>query len=368
MTKSHGRKSRARKTSRRQGAGFAAANAGTLHVHGSGPSSAELMPADPGRWGAECAPDLQAAAALIGACIEECVSCRRSLSGKLLEAESIVLAVTAGAVFALHASRGVDAQDFGAQPAEVFFRLVDRARAAGDDLRVLPAAVERMPLTDREPLLDEALDLWASYGRQYPDLIRGENLARALRWSHTPVPAMNGRSGPTPNRSEPRQPSKESQFPMSARTEDITENAESAARTIAELVAGLQRDGIAPPVQAQRLDALLTRSATELKAVLTLLRACVGEFQEQGLLMTDYRGEPLDRVLQRYTEAAPQQKTSPKNSARPPTPRSRTRRPAGGRTHPTSWPCSQPTSSSKGSNTRWRPTASTATSPAARAR
>ncbi|MER5473599.1 hypothetical protein [Streptomyces sp. NPDC002685] len=70
MTKSHGRKSRARSASRRQGASYAAANAGTLHVHGSGPSSQDLQPADPSRWGVESAPDMRTAAAMIGACIE----------------------------------------------------------------------------------------------------------------------------------------------------------------------------------------------------------------------------------------------------------------------------------------------------------
>ncbi|MET7889009.1 hypothetical protein [Streptomyces avermitilis] len=346
MTKSHGRKSRARKTSRRQGAAFAAANAGTLHVHDSGPSSTDLRPADPGQWGAESAPDMRAAAALIGACIEKCAPCRRSLSVKPLEADPIVLAVTASAVFGLHASRGADAQDFAATPAEVFFLLVDRARAAGGDFRMLPPAVERMPLADRARLLNEALDLWASYGQQYPDLTRGENLARGLLWSDTQVvAAMNGRSSARPGRaghpqprtsaadqhavrrahgglehgrtptvrpapllglqpSAPRHLSKESRFPMSERTEDITVNAENAARAFAELVSGLQRQGIQHPAQAHRVYALLTRSAGELKTVLTLLRACVEELHEQGLLMTDYRSEPLDRVLQRYTEAS----------------------------------------------------------------
>ncbi|MFE9812922.1 hypothetical protein [Streptomyces sp. NPDC005548] len=328
MTKSHGRKSRARKTSRRQGAGFAAANAGTLHDHQSGPSSTDLQPADPGRWGADSLLGLRTAAALIGACIEECAPCRRSLSRKLLEAEPIVLAVTAGTVFALHASRGADAQDFAAQPAEVFLLLVDHARAAGDNFRILPTTVERMPLADRAQLLDEALDLWASYGQQYPDLIRGENLARALLWFNTPAfaamtvrasgsperaagrrragGALSVRPTPSPGRrpSAPRHPSNESQVPMSERTDDITVNAENAARTLAELVAGLQHQGIAHPVQAQPVHALLTRSAGELTTLLTLLRACVEELQEQGLLMTDYRGEPLDHVLHRYTEAS----------------------------------------------------------------
>ncbi|MFF0191316.1 hypothetical protein [Streptomyces sp. NPDC005244] len=205
MTKSHGRKSRARKTSRRQGAGFAAANAGTLHVHDSGPSSTDLQPTDSSLWGAESVPDLRAAAALIGACIEQCAPCWRSLTAKLLDADPVVLAVTAGAVFALHASRDVDAQDFAAQPARVFFQLVDRARAAGDDFRVLRESVKQMPLADRAQLLGEALDLWASYGRQYPDLIRGENLARAPFGSDTLVTgALSSRNaGRDPKRKRP---------------------------------------------------------------------------------------------------------------------------------------------------------------------
>ncbi|MEU8795320.1 hypothetical protein [Streptomyces sp. NPDC048643] len=183
---------------------------------------------------------MRAAAALIGACIENCAPCRRSLSGKLLEAEPIVLTVTIGVVFALHTSRGADAQDFAAQPAEVFL-LVDRARAAGDDFRIPLATVERMSLADRAQLLDEALELWASYGRHYPHLIRDENLACGLLWSNTPVAAaMNARSSGRPDRaaggrrdggalsvrpaqspgrrpSVPRHPSKESQVPMSER-------------------------------------------------------------------------------------------------------------------------------------------------------
>ncbi|MCT9094234.1 hypothetical protein N4G70_36145 [Streptomyces sp. ASQP_92] len=59
MTKSHGRKSRARKTSRDRGAAFASANAGTLHQHSSGPSAADLQPADPKRWGVDTAPDMR---------------------------------------------------------------------------------------------------------------------------------------------------------------------------------------------------------------------------------------------------------------------------------------------------------------------
>ncbi|MFF2517025.1 hypothetical protein [Streptomyces sp. NPDC058086] len=102
MTKSHGRKSRARDRSCRSGVAYAAANAGSLHVHASGPSATDLQP-DPGRWGVETVPDLRTAAALIGASIERCAPCRQSLTAKLLEEDPIVLAVTAGAACRLHA-------------------------------------------------------------------------------------------------------------------------------------------------------------------------------------------------------------------------------------------------------------------------
>lgn len=324
MTRSHGRKSRARRTSLRQGAAFAAVNAGNLHVHDSGPSNADLRPADPGRWGVESAPDMRAAAAWIGACIEKCVPCRRSLSAKLLESDPIVLAMTVGAAFGLHASRGAGTGDFATMASEVFFLLVEHARAAGGDFRMLPSAIERMPMADRAQLLDEALDLWVCYGLQYPDLVRGENLARELLWSGTSVAASvadqhavrraHGRNGDTSTvrtaplsglrTSAPRHPSKESRFPMGEHTDDITVNAENAARAFVELVSGLQRQGIEHTAHARSVNALLIRSAGKLKAVLSLLRASMTELQEQGLLMTDYRGEPLDRVLQRYTEAS----------------------------------------------------------------
>ncbi|MET7718854.1 hypothetical protein ABZS89_42140, partial [Streptomyces sp. NPDC005407] len=109
MTKSHGRKSRARTTSRARGAVFASANAGTLHQHSSGPSAADLQPADPTRWGVETAPDMRTASALIGACIDRCATCQRSLADKLLDEEAIVLAVLAGSVYTLHAESEADA-------------------------------------------------------------------------------------------------------------------------------------------------------------------------------------------------------------------------------------------------------------------
>jgi hypothetical protein len=103
MTKSHGRNSRARKTSQSRGAAYAAANAGTLHQHDGGPSNEDLQPAVPARWGLESAPDMRTASGLIGACIERCAPCQESLTEKLLDDEDpIALAVTAASVYNLH--------------------------------------------------------------------------------------------------------------------------------------------------------------------------------------------------------------------------------------------------------------------------
>ncbi|WP_405467156.1 hypothetical protein [Streptomyces canus] len=108
MTKGHGRKSRARKTSRSRGAAYTAAQAGTLHQHTSGPTDKDLQPDDPGRWGVDAAPDLRTASALIGARIEQCAPCQTSLTAKLLEEDPIVLAVTAGTVYRLHEAHEPD--------------------------------------------------------------------------------------------------------------------------------------------------------------------------------------------------------------------------------------------------------------------
>jgi hypothetical protein len=96
MTKSHVRKGRARVRGR--GAAYAAADAGTLHQHDSGPSNKDLQPADPSGWGVETAPDMRTVSALIGACIERCAPCQQSLAAELLDENPIVLAVTAGSV------------------------------------------------------------------------------------------------------------------------------------------------------------------------------------------------------------------------------------------------------------------------------
>lgn len=90
---------------------------------------------------------------------------------------------------------------------------------------------------------------------------------------------------------------------MSENTEDIGRNAENAARSLVELVSGLQARGIEHSLEAHRIYSFLTHCAGNMKTALTLLRTSVEGLQDKGLLMSDYRGEPLDEVLQRYTES-----------------------------------------------------------------
>ncbi|MFB7443051.1 hypothetical protein ACFC01_32925, partial [Streptomyces mirabilis] len=112
-------------------------------------------------------PDLRTAAALIGASIERCAPCRQSLTAKLLEEDPIVLAVTAGAAYRLHAAARVPEEEGPvAEPAQAFSFLVEHARAHGGDARLLLAVVERMPAADRAALLGDALDLFRYRGRK----------------------------------------------------------------------------------------------------------------------------------------------------------------------------------------------------------
>ncbi|MEU0822793.1 hypothetical protein [Streptomyces mirabilis] len=180
MTKSHGRKSRARNRSRRSDVAYAAANAGTLHVHASGLSATDLQP-DPGRWGVETVRDLRTAAALIGASIERCAPCRQSLTAKLLEEDPIVLAVAAGAAYRLHsAARVPEGEGPVAGPAQAFSFLVEHAGAHGGDARLLLAVVERMPAADRAALLGDALDLFRAPAPAWR--IPGVVATRVINW------------------------------------------------------------------------------------------------------------------------------------------------------------------------------------------
>ena len=89
---------------------------------------------------------------------------------------------------------------------------------------------------------------------------------------------------------------------MSENTENIEQFGENAARSLDELVTALQTRGITYPLEAYRVFSYLTRTAGELRTAIELLGASVQELHDRDRLMTDYRGEPLDEVIERFTE------------------------------------------------------------------
>jgi hypothetical protein len=341
MTKGHGRKSRARKTSRSRGAAYTAAQAGTLHQHTSGPTDTDLQPDDPGRWGVDAAPDLRTASALIGARIEQCAPCQTSLAAKLLDEDPIVLAVTAGTVYRLHEAHEPDNGGLTSDVSQ-FFLMVVRA-SAPDKEHIMLRCVELLLPEDRAALLEESLSLWTFYGTKPTGLLHGNNsgtkdasqLAIAVPGGN-PEPSGPGtvadpsglaaedRSGgqrparhrPVPGRHPPARPAALGMAPASrprdqhpprrtgSMTESIEQHAEGAARSLVELVRTLQYRGIEYPAEAHRVHSYLTRCAGELRTAIELIEASVQQLHDKDQLMSDYRGEPLDDILQRFTESS----------------------------------------------------------------
>lgn len=87
-------------------------------------------------------------------------------------------------------------------------------------------------------------------------------------------------------------------------TQNIEHDAEGAARSLVELVRALQERGIEYPLEAYRVHSYLTRCAGEMRTAIELIEAAVQGLQDKGLQRSDYRGEPLDDVLQRFTESS----------------------------------------------------------------
>ncbi|MEU3620685.1 hypothetical protein ABZ725_51900 [Streptomyces sp. NPDC006872] len=91
---------------------------------------------------------------------------------------------------------------------------------------------------------------------------------------------------------------------MSESTENLEQFAEGAARSLVELVQELQDRGIQYPGEAHRIYSYLTRVAGELRTALDLVGTSVQGLHDRGLLMSDYRGEPLDEVFERFSQAS----------------------------------------------------------------
>ncbi|MGW7571909.1 hypothetical protein ACWGJV_37285 [Streptomyces tendae] len=56
--------------------------------------------------------------------------------------------------------------------------------------------------------------------------------------------------------------------------------------------------------RARRTYSYLTRCAGELRTAIELIETSVQQLQDRGQLMSDYRGEPLDDVLQQFTQSS----------------------------------------------------------------
>ncbi|MFD3622327.1 hypothetical protein ACFWWT_45685 [Streptomyces sp. NPDC058676] len=57
-------------------------------------------------------------------------------------------------------------------------------------------------------------------------------------------------------------------------------------------------------LEAYRIFSYLTRAAGEMRTALDLVGTSVQGLHDRGLLMSDYRGEPLDEVLERFTQSS----------------------------------------------------------------
>ncbi|MET7543767.1 hypothetical protein [Streptomyces sp. NPDC005507] len=93
---------------------------------------------------------------------------------------------------------------------------------------------------------------------------------------------------------------------MSENTMNIEQHVEGAARSLVELVNALEAGGLPYPLEVYRIYSYLTRVAGEMGTALDLVEASLQGLHEKGHLMSDYRGEPLDEVLQRFTQSSGQ--------------------------------------------------------------
>lgn len=91
---------------------------------------------------------------------------------------------------------------------------------------------------------------------------------------------------------------------MSENTQNIEQHAEGAARSLIGLVSVLQNRGLEYPLEAYRIYGYLTRVAGEMGTALDLIGTSLQEMNEKGNLMSDWRGDPLGEVLERFNRAS----------------------------------------------------------------
>lgn len=144
-----------------------------------------------------------------------------------------------------------------------------------------------MSRADRAALLENTLDLWGHYGPQPPERASRSRGADLLGPDHlaTRVPTTM-----TPKETT-----------MDERLED---HAESAARSLVDLVNALHRQGIEKPLEAYRIYSYLTQAAAEMRNALALIEDSVQELRAKGRLQSDHRGGSLEGLVRRFTESS----------------------------------------------------------------
>jgi hypothetical protein len=172
MPKNHRKKQRVRARKTATGASYASAQAGTAHRHVGPP----IDPVDGQGFGAERTVEMRIASALIGACLEKCRPCQRSLADKVLAGDRLVIASLAGSIYSVLPSVG-----FVASPPTRAFHTVARESARTGDGREVLALVEGLGAEELEELLEDTLDMWSAIGGGplTADVVDGEEAAES---------------------------------------------------------------------------------------------------------------------------------------------------------------------------------------------
>lgn len=153
MPKNHAKKNAGRRRQQATGAAYTSATTGTEHHHG-GPT---LEPVDGRPYGTDRQADMAAASALIGACVQACQPCQRSLTEKVLEGDRLVIAELASVAYKLLPSPGIVASPM----TRTFHPLAVAAHTSGD-ARLVLAFVEGLDVLPLEDLLNDTLDMWVA--------------------------------------------------------------------------------------------------------------------------------------------------------------------------------------------------------------
>jgi hypothetical protein len=157
VVKKHGKKQRARQKSRRTGAAYASAAAGTAHEHTPLPDMS-LLTEIPYLAGQHIDTDL--AARLVAACRSGCRPCQATLAKKVRTEQGPTLIALAATIYATLPSPGPAASPTTQAWAPL-------ARAARTDMSAAAQALaftQKMDTAAASDLLEDALDHWAMVG------------------------------------------------------------------------------------------------------------------------------------------------------------------------------------------------------------